>query len=46
MQLSEEGGCANWGTSWHSDHFLHKHSTSVQSALGFEQLGSFEHSDS
>jgi hypothetical protein len=35
----------DWGTNWHSDLFLHKHSTSVQPALGSEQPGSFEHSD-
>jgi hypothetical protein len=43
--LFEEGGRTDWGTGWHSDLFLHKHSTSIQSALGSEQPRSFEHSD-
>jgi hypothetical protein len=45
MQLSKEGRHVDWGTGWHSDLFLHKHSTSVRSALGSEHPGSFEHSD-
>jgi hypothetical protein len=35
----------DWGTGWHSDLFLHKHSTFVQPVLGFEKHGSLEHSD-
>jgi hypothetical protein len=35
----------DWGTGSHSDLFHHKHSTFVQSMLGSEQPGSFEHSD-
>jgi hypothetical protein len=35
----------DWGTGWHSDLFLHKHSTSIQSALRSGQPRSFEHSD-
>jgi hypothetical protein len=44
MQLSGDV-CVDWGIGWQNDLFLHKHSTSVQLALGFEQLGSTEHSN-
>jgi hypothetical protein len=46
MQLFEEGDCADWGIGWHSDLSLHKHSTSDQSAMSLEQLGSSKYSDS
>jgi hypothetical protein len=46
MQLSEKGECADWGIGWHSDLSLHNHSICDQSAMGLEQLGSTEHSDS
>jgi hypothetical protein len=35
----------NWGINWLDDLSLHKHSTSVQAALGLEHLGSSEHSN-
>jgi hypothetical protein len=46
MQLSEDDEHEDWGIDWHSDLLLHKHSTSVKTAMGSEQLGSSEHCDS
>jgi hypothetical protein len=45
MQMTEDGECADWGIGWHSDLSLHKHSTSDQSMMGLEQLGSSKHYD-
>jgi hypothetical protein len=45
MQMTEEDECADWGIGWYSDISLHQHSTSDQSTMGLEQLGSSEYSD-
>jgi hypothetical protein len=45
VQLFEVGGRVDWGTGWHSDISLHKHSTFVHPVMGSEQLESSEHSD-
>jgi hypothetical protein len=36
----------DWGTSWHSDLFQHKHSTSDHLEISFGQPGSTRHSES
>jgi hypothetical protein len=44
MHMSRDE-CTDWGIGWQNDLSRHKHSTSVQTRLGFEQLGSSEHFD-
>jgi hypothetical protein len=46
MQLSEEGGCVNWDTGWHSDPSLHKQNTSILPAVGSGWLEPPKHSGS
>jgi hypothetical protein len=44
-QLSEAGGCIDWGIGWQSDLAPHKCSTSVHPVMGYEWLESSEHSN-
>jgi hypothetical protein len=45
VQTVEEGECVDWGTDWQNDPSHHRHSTSDQPEISFEQPRSSKHSD-